>query len=219
MTPPSLDGPRLSPLNGGPARQLVVILHGYGADGMDLIDVGRAWQGQLPDAAFIAPDAPELLPFEAFGGRQWFALSDRSPEEIRIGTETALPVLDRFLDQELATLGLTAENLVLAGFSQGAMMALQSGLRRYPQPGGIIAYSGRLPGLESINAAQSHCPVLLVHGAEDEVVPAYHLSAAESQLTKAGVAVDAHLLADLGHSIDERGLVLGGRFLRTVFGA
>ena len=129
-----LDGPRLAPASGAPARQLVVILHGYGADGADLIDLGRAWQGQLPDAAFIAPDAPEGLPFEALGGRQWFALEERSPQEYRIGAEAAQACLDRFLDHELDRLGLDDRALALVGFSQGAMMTFQAGLRRKTPP-------------------------------------------------------------------------------------
>lgn len=222
MTSPSsrqrLDGPRLAPASGGPARQLVVILHGYGADGTDLIDLGRAWQGQLPDAAFLAPDAPEALPFEALGGRQWFALEERSPSEYRIGAEAAQPVLDRFLDEELAALGLDERALALVGFSQGAMMTFQCGLRRRIPPAALIGYSGLLPGTDRLEGINTGSPVLIVHGTGDDVVPAYHAEAAEAALTRAGVAADLHLLSGLGHSIDERGMVLGGRFLEKALG-
>ncbi|MES0809942.1 dienelactone hydrolase family protein [Roseibium sp. SCPC15] len=212
-----LDGPRLEPASGRPARQLVVILHGYGADGADLIDLGRAWQGQLPDATFIAPNAPEHLPFEALGGRQWFALSERSQSEYRIGAEAAQPVLDRFLDEELLRLSLDDSSLALVGFSQGAMMAFQSGLRRKIPPAALIGYSGLLPGADRLDAINTDSPVLIVHGTEDDVVPVYHAGAAQEALTRARVDANLHELTGLGHSIDERGMVLGGRFLEKAF--
>jgi len=214
-----LDGPRLAPASQGPARQLVVILHGYGADGADLIDLGRAWQGQLPDAAFIAPDAPDPLPFEALGGRQWFALEERSPSEYRIGAEAVQPVLDRFLDDELAALDLDERSLALVGFSQGAMMTFQCGLRRNVPPAALIGFSGLLPGHDRLADISTASPVLIVHGAEDDVVPAYHAETAQTALTGAGFSSSLHLLSGLGHSIDERGMVLGGRFLEKAFAA
>ncbi|MHA7774914.1 alpha/beta hydrolase [Roseibium sp. M-1] len=215
----SLDGPRLAPASGGPARQLVVILHGYGADGADLIDLGRAWQGQLLDAAFIAPDAPEHLPFEALGGRQWFALDERSPNEYRIGAEAAQPILDRFINDELARLSLNEQSLALVGFSQGAMMTFQCGLRRKVPPAALVGYSGLLPGADRLAGITTASPVLIVHGSEDDVVPDYHAEAARAALTAAGVSAQMHLLSGLGHSIDERGMVLGGRFLEKAFAA
>lgn len=212
-----LDGPRLAPVSGGPARKLIVILHGYGADGADLIDLGRAWQGLFPDAAVVAPDAPEPLPFEAMGGRQWFALRERTPAEFRIGAEAAQPVLDRFLDAELAAHALDERALAVIGFSQGAMMTFQCGLRRKTAPAALIAYSGLLPGTDRLTGIGTESPVLIVHGQEDDVVPSHHAEAADQALTRAGVATGLHLLSGLGHSIDERGMVLGGRFLEKAF--
>lgn len=214
-----LDGPRLAPASGSTAKQLVVILHGYGADGTDLIDLGRAWQGRLPDAAFVAPDAPESLPSRALGGRQWFALTERSPSEYRIGVDTARPALDRFLDAELAALGLDDSALALVGFSQGGMMALGCGLRRSAPPAALVCYSGLLPGLGRPLDMRPRSPVLIVHGADDDVVPSWHGEAAHAALKQAGATTDHHLLAGLGHSIDERAMVLGGRFLEKAFAA
>src|SRR5207249_3814258 len=136
-----LDGPRLEPRAGGAARQLVVFLHGYGADGNDLIDVGRAWQGLLPQAAFVSPHAPELCA-QAGAGKQWFALFTRSTDERWTGVNKAAPVLERFLDAELARRQLPPSALMLVGFSQGTMMALHVGLRRHVAPLAIVGYSG-----------------------------------------------------------------------------
>ena len=137
-----LDGPRLEPRS-GPARQLIVFLHGYGADGNDLIDIGRAWQGLLPHAAFVSPHAPEPCG-EAPVGKQWFPLTFRDPNERWIGANKAAPVLESFLDAELKRRNLPPSALALVGFSQGTMMALHVGLRRAVAPFAIVGYSGLL---------------------------------------------------------------------------
>src|SRR5271170_7250551 len=137
-----LDGPRLSPLSGN-ARQLIVFLHGYGADGNDLIELGRVWQQILPQAAFVSPHAPEPCG-QAPVGRQWFALTFRDPNERWVGANKAAPVLERFLDAELAHHQLPPSALALVGFSQGTMMALHVGLRRTAAPTAIVGYSGLL---------------------------------------------------------------------------
>jgi len=140
--PAALTGPRLPPRS-GTAKQLVVFLHGYGADGNDLIEIGRQWQPWLPDAAFVAPNAPELIPGQPMG-RQWFALTFRDPHERWRGVNLAQPGLEAFLDAELARLDLPASRLALVGFSQGTMMALHIGLRRVRAPAAIVGYSGLL---------------------------------------------------------------------------
>ena len=137
-----LDGPRLE-ARGGVARRLVVFLHGYGADGNDLIELGRAWQQMLPDTAFVSPHAPEPCG-QAPTGRQWFPLTFRDPDERWIGVNKAAPALDRFLDAELVRHKLAPSALALVGFSQGTMMALHVGLRRASQLAAIVGYSGLL---------------------------------------------------------------------------
>src|SRR5579862_8704570 len=137
-----LDGPRLAPQSGS-AQQLVVFLHGYGADGNDLIDIGRAWQQILPHAAFVSPHAPEPCG-QAPVGRQWFALTFRDPNERWVGVNKAAPGLQRFIDAELARHQLPASALALVGFSQGTMMSLHVGLRRTVAPAAIVGYSGLL---------------------------------------------------------------------------
>src|SRR3982075_3446848 len=136
-----LDGPRLEPRAGGAARQLVVFLPGYGADGNDLIDIGRSWQGLMPHAAFVSPHAPEPCG-QAPTGRQWFPLTFRDPNERWLGVNKAAPALASFLDAELKRRNLPPSALALVGFSQGTMMALHAGLRRAVPPAAIVGYSG-----------------------------------------------------------------------------
>lgn len=137
-----LDGPRLAPQS-GTTEQLVVFLHGFGADGNDLIDIGHVWQPLLPDAAFVAPHAPDPCAMAPVG-RQWFPLTLREPNEHWDGVTMAAPTLHAFLDAELTRLGLPEAALALVGFSQGTMMALHVGLRRTIPPAALIGYSGML---------------------------------------------------------------------------
>jgi phospholipase/carboxylesterase len=212
-----LDGPRLAPRSGA-ARQLVVFLHGYGADGNDLIEIGRAWQQYLPQAAFASPHAPEPCG-QAPVGRQWFGLTFRDPNERWLGVTKAAPVLDHFLDAELARHKLPPSALSLVGFSQGTMMALHVGLRRAVSPAAIVGFSGLLvlppDGNAEAFAAQikSRPPVLLIHGDQDELIPPEALFQAAQGLAAVGVPVEWHLAAGVGHGIDAEGLRHGGEFL------
>jgi phospholipase/carboxylesterase len=211
-----LDGPRLEPRSGR-ARQLVVFLHGYGADGNDLIEIGRAWQGQLPDAAFVSPHAPRPCG-QAPTGREWFPLTFRNPDERWTGVNEAAPVLERFLDAELKRRNLPPSALALVGFSQGTMMSLEVGLRREVKPAAIVGYSGMLTGVEtSERHGRGAPPILLIHGDADQMIPAQFLFSSAAALGRAGAAVQWHLSAQLGHSIDEHGLALGGTFLAMAF--
>jgi phospholipase/carboxylesterase len=213
----ALDGPSLPPASGGPARQLVVLLHGYGADGADLIPLGDAWRALLPDAAFVAPDGPE--PCAEFPiGRQWFPLSLRDRSEIVDGLAGAAPLLTAFLDDRLRSLGLGNPQLALAGFSQGAMLALEVGLKRPGPIAAIVGFSGLLASPPPVTGGPFP-PVLLGHGAEDPLIPAIAMSAAESGLTTAGVLVESHLRRGLGHGIDSEEVAMGGRFLARCFAA
>ncbi len=217
-----LDGPRLAPRSGR-ARQLVVILHGYGADGNDLIEIGKVWQPLLPDASFVAPHAPEPCE-QSPTMRQWFPLTFRDPNERWVGVNRARPVLERFIDGELGRLGLPASALALVGFSQGTMMALHVGLRRTVPPAAIVGYSGLLvlpPNDGDIDTFAAEIsarpPVLLVHGDADEVVPPQALFQATEVLPSLGVAVEWHMSAGVGHSIDPEGLRHGVEFLAASF--
>ena len=216
-----LDGPRLEPRSGA-AKQLVVFLHGYGADGNDLIEIGRAWQTLLPQAAFVSPHAPEPCG-QAQVGRQWFGLTFRDPNERWHGVNKAGPVLDRFLDAELARRNLPPSALALVGFSQGTMMALHAGLRRAVPPAGIVGYSGTLVLPEDADPdilageIRGRPPVLLVHGDQDQMIPVQALSMAASGLSALDVPVQWHISPGVGHGIDQEGLRQGGEFLAKAF--
>jgi phospholipase/carboxylesterase len=219
-----LDGPRLEPRAGAAARQLVVFLHGYGADGNDLIDIGRAWQGLLPQAAFVSPHAPEPCG-QAPTGRQWFTLTMREQNERWIGVNKAAPMLERFLDAELTRRQLPPSALALVGFSQGTMMALHVGLRRRVPPLAIVGYSGLLVVPTDADpdkfAAEikSRPSVLLVHGDRDDLIPPTALFHAANGLAALDVPVEWHLSAGTGHGIDQEGLRHGGEFLARRLGA
>lgn len=205
----AIDGPRL-PARSGTPEALVVLIHGYGADGRDLIDIGELWGEALPDAAFVAPHAPHPCG-AAPVGREWFPLVDFDLHALRRGVEGAAPALARFIGEELARLGLTPDRLALVGFSQGAMMALHLGLTLPTAPAAVIGYSGLWAG----GAQPDHAPppVLLIHGSVDEIVPAYALHATVATLADVGVTAEWHLTPGLGHGIDEDGLRRGAAFL------
>jgi phospholipase/carboxylesterase len=212
-----LDGPRLPPAAGGAPKQLVVFLHGYGADGNDLIGLGREWARLLPHAAFVSPNAPEPCAMSPIG-RQWFNLTFRDSGELVRGVKHAAPALDAFIDAELKRLNLPARALALVGFSQGTMMALGVGLTRNPAPAAIVGYSGALATLETVPGGPGSGPaILLVHGDVDQVIPVDAMFMAREQLAKVGLPVEWHVAEGVGHGIDGEGLRLGGAFLRQAF--
>jgi phospholipase/carboxylesterase len=212
----SLSGPRL-PAQRGAATHLVVLLHGYGADGNDLIGLAPHWQRALPTATFVAPNAPEPCA-GAPTGYQWFPISRLDPAEMLRGVQSAAEILNAFIDAELARLELGADRLALVGFSQGTMMSLHVGLSRPAKPAVIVGYSGMLPGGESQPALPPDAPpVLLVHGDADPMIPVQALFASATALGRAGAQVQWHISAGVGHGIDPVGLEMGGRFLTMGF--
>ena len=209
----SLSGPRLAPLTGR-ATELVVLLHGYGADGDDLIGLASHWQQLLPGAAFVAPHAPTRVP-GAPSGFQWFPISRIDPHETQNGVAMAAPGVTQFLDDELARLNLASDRLALAGFSQGAMLALHLGLNRAVAPAAIVGFSGLLASPPPANGHKP--PILLTHGGADQVIPVSALFAAASALGAAGLPLQWHMAPDMGHGIDPEGLELAGIFLAQAF--
>ena len=212
-----LDGPRLAPASGGQARQLVVLVHGFGADGNDLIALGREWAALLPDAAFVSPHGPEPCA-GAPSGYQWFALNRIDPNEVAVGSRRAAPLLEQFIVRELERLALPDAALALVGFSQGTMMALQVGLRRAHPPAAIIGYSGALAAPETLaEEITARPPVLLVHGDADQVVPLEALFLASAALAGVEVPVEWHIRNGIGHGIDGPSIAMGGEFLSNGF--
>ena len=211
-----LDGPRWGPASKATPTQLVVLCHGLGADGHDLIDLAPTWGHALPDAAFVSVDAP--FAHDSGFGRQWWSVADRSPPVVEAGVRRAAEFLSPFIDAELGRLGLPPDAYALMGFSQGAMTALFTGLRRVSAPRAILAFSGALIAADSLaTELANHAPVLLVHGEADDVVPAQRSRDAEAALRAANVPVEAVYVPRLGHGIDDTGLAMGALTLQRAF--
>lgn len=201
----------------GRAKSLIVFLHGYGADGNDLLGLADALAPHLPDTAFAAPDAPEPCAGTPFG-RQWFPipwLDGSSEEAARQGLLAAAEDLNGFLDARLKDEGLEPSALALIGFSQGAMMSLHVAPRRSLPLAGIVAISGRLLAPELLAAeAKVKPPVLLIHGDQDPVVPFEDMSLAGDALVSAGFETYAHVMQGTGHGIAPDGLGAALGFLK-----
>jgi phospholipase/carboxylesterase len=211
-----LEGPRLAPKSAGKPTSLVILIHGYGSNGADLISLAPLIQPMLPDAAFVAPNAPSALPNMA-QAYQWWPIRTFSMAERAAGADAAAPDLDAFLSQELAAAGLSDDRLLLVGFSQGTMMALHVGLRRPTPLAGIIGISGMLVAPERlVGEVRSRPPVLLIHGTADDVVPFRSLDLAANGLRSAGVAVETHVSPGVGHSVGPDGLSAAAAFARRV---
>jgi phospholipase/carboxylesterase len=213
----ALDGPRVAPLAGGKADSLVVLLHGIGANGDDLIDLAEYWRPGLPQTEFISLNAPFPCDF-APDRLQWFSVADRTPAILLEGARKAASILNPCLDDLLNERSLDADRLALAGFSQGAMMALHVGLRRPRAVAGVVSFSGALRGGDVLHAEMTaKPPILLIHGDADDIVPFASMAQAKAILEAEGVPVTALARPGLGHNIDEAGLAAAGAFLRAAF--
>jgi phospholipase/carboxylesterase len=211
-----IDGPRVVPVSGTSPQSLVILLHGYGSNGDDLISLAPHWQGALPSTLFVAPNAPEPCP-GAPGGFQWWALTGAERGARADGVARAALVLDAFIDAELDRYGLTEARLALVGFSQGTMMALHVGPRRPRTLAGIVGYSGMLADEASLaGPTTTRPPILLIHGDADPMIPVAAFHQARAALVRNGFEVESHVSPGLGHGIDPYGLQLGGRFLAKV---
>jgi phospholipase/carboxylesterase len=212
-----LSGPSFGPASGGKPRHLVILLHGYGADGNDLLGLAPHWSRLLLDTQFIAPHAPfpcEVAPF----GRQWFGFEGRNESMILAETQTAAALLDAYISAEMARRNLAESQIALVGFSQGTMMALYVAPRRPRALAGVVGYSGAViaPHLLA-GEIKSRPPMLLIHGSADPVVPYPSLGVAQAALQAAGIKVEAVPRPGLAHAIDDEGLERGGAFLAAAF--
>jgi len=218
MTQPiSITGPEQKAKSGN-TKQLIILLHGLGADGNDLFGLVPYFADFLPDAHFISPNAPfpcDMAPY----GRQWFSLQVREEKAILDGLKIAEPILNNFIDSKLKELGLEEKNLGIIGFSQGTMLALHTILRREKEIGGVIGYSGALVASHLLkDELKSKSLICLVHGEDDQVVPFDAFSQAVSVLQKQGVEVHGYSREGLGHGIDPAGMQIGQKFLKGVLG-
>jgi phospholipase/carboxylesterase len=214
----TLLGPSVGPSAGGAPRQIVVLLHGVGADGQDLIGLAPMLAERLPHALFVAPDGPQPCDMAPYG-RQWFSLQDRRPAALLAGVKRAAPQLDAFLDELLARHGLDESRLALLGFSQGTMTALHVAPRRRRPVAAVLGFSGALLGAEALpQEVRSRPPVMLIHGDADDVVPVDALFMAVAGLQAAEIPVQWIIRPGLSHSIDPHGIEAGGKFLASMLG-
>lgn len=211
-----LDGPSHGPQSGGKPKQLIVLLHGYGADGEDLIGLAPVLAPLMPDAVFHAPNAPERCDGNPMG-YQWFPINRLDPASRLTGTRQAAPYVDAFLDEKFTQYGLDETKTVLIGFSQGTMMSLYVGLRRATPLAGIVGFSGALAGPEVLkDEIKSRPPILLTHGDADEMLPYQLTEQAAIELQKNGVEVAVNISPGVGHGIDQTALSHAARFLLSV---
>lgn len=205
------------PARSGRASSMVIFLHGYGADGADLLGLADPLAPHLPDTVFLAPDAPEPCAGNPFG-RQWFPipwLDGSSEEDALAGLRRSAEDLDAFIDARLAEASLTDAALAVVGFSQGTMMALHVLPRRVVPVAGIVGFSGRLLEPESLDAeARSKPPILLIHGDADPMVPFAEMGNAGRTLTAAGFETFGHVMKGTGHGIAPDGLSVALAFLK-----
>lgn len=212
-----LKSERREPVSGD-VRSVVVFVHGYGANGADLLGLADPLGEHLPDTLFIAPDAPEQIPGMP-NGYQWFPIpwiDGSSEEEAERGLLGAADDFNAFLDALMVDEDVMPEQVVLFGFSQGTMMSLHVAPRREDEMAGIVAFSGRLlrPDLLA-DEVVVRPPVLLVHGDIDDVVPPQSLQEAAETLQEAGwKEVFAHVMKGTGHGIAPDGLSVALAFMR-----
>lgn len=213
-----VNGASLQPRSGHAPKKIVLLLHGFGSSGTDMISLAPQWQDALADTLFLAPHAPQRCGMMG-RGYQWWGLSGFAPSALAAGATLAAPAIDAFIDRKLAQYDLTEADLALVGFSQGTMMALHVGLRRPRRVAAIVGYSGLLTSAaELAHRDFAKPPVLLVHGTADPVVPIAALHMSESELKRLGVDVTTHISYGVAHNVDPVGLKLGRDFVAEAFG-
>ena len=216
MNTKKLSGPSIKAKNGGNPKNLVILMHGIGADGNDLIGLASHWSHNVPNTEFLSPNAPFNCDM-ADTGHQWFGLVDKDKDRIKTEISQVALIINHFIDDELKARNLDERNLVLAGFSQGAMLALHVGLRREKKCAGIMCYSGMLLDIENLESEiKSRPSILLVHGDVDPVITPLSLPEAETKLKNLKIPVEAHVGQGLGHGIDAKGIEIGSTFLRKI---
>jgi phospholipase/carboxylesterase len=203
----------------GKATQMVMFLHGYGANGEDLLGIGEEWARELPDAVFVAPNAPDPCEGNPMG-YQWFSIREvdgKAFERDKL-VEKVAPVLDAYIDEQLQKWGIAENQLAVVGFSQGAMMAMYTMPRRKTACAGVIGYSGILLDAAGLSAPGIvKMPVLAIHGDADTIVPPKYLADVQSAFSGAGFDVETVMRPGLAHGIDQFGLIRGVEFIKEAF--
>jgi len=219
-----LRGAYIAPLAGGKPDCLVVLCHGLHADGSQLSQVAEVWRRALPTVGFALPNAPWRRRQHWLGlflrkRRAWFSIHDKDPPAYETGVRAAGALLDRFLDAELKRLGLPPDAYVLAGYSQGAMTVLFAGLRRAVAPRAIVSIAGSLIAPDTLPVEiRNKAPVMLLHGADDPVVPASSSRLAADILADIGVPVETMYQSGLNHQIDDIEIKESALFLTRILG-
>jgi phospholipase/carboxylesterase len=205
----------------GRADSLVVFIHGYGADGNDLIGLADPMAEHLPNTTFISPHAPNMCTVNPMG-KEWFPIPMIDMTSEAFAREVMLKSVEQFqswLDAQMVTEGVTPDRVVLVGFSQGTMLSLHVGPRRADQIAGIVGFSGRLLDPETLKAEMlTKPPVLLIHGDMDMVVPPTDMPKAAAALTEAGIGVETHVSTGMAHGIAPDGLGLAVQFIQAQLG-
>lgn len=206
---------RLAPVSGTAARRLVILLHGVGSSGADLMPLAQSWRGALPDAAFAAPNAPQ--PFDMGNGHQWFSIAGVTEANRPARVAAALPALAELIEAERQRVGVAPTDVALVGFSQGSIMALHLAMTAPERCGAVIAFAGRIAApVETPDGAGHRPPILMVGGAADSIMPPAVVQAAATHFRSAGFAVEEHLLRGVPHTITAAGAQLGLDFLQRV---
>ena len=202
-----LTGPELSTKNGNKPKQLIIFLHGVGADGDNLIDIANVLGPHFPDAYFLSPNAP--FPYDmASSGYQWFQFRDISEENLLKGLNKAMPYLNEFVDHQLKRFNLTEQDLAVIGFSQGSMIALHTFPRRSKPIALIAALSGTIVAPHLLEKELKSKPsILLMHGEKDQVVPVKFMKLSSQALKNLDFNIKTHIYPNLEHSINQEEIV------------
>lgn len=211
----NLSGPFKLSSNGVKPSKLVIFLHGVGADGHDLINLADEFVENLSKAVFLSPNAP--YPYDLYPvGYQWFSLKDYNEDKLYEGIERALPILKEYIDENLFKYNLKYKDLILIGFSQGSMLAFQMA-PRLADPCTVIGFSGTLIKPDELKKNIKSMPkILLIHGSDDEVLPASRYITTHKSLNNMGFDVEGHLIEGLGHSINSECIKLANQFLKKI---
>lgn len=195
----------------------VFILHGYGANGTNLLDLADAFHDCQQSSIFLSPDAPFPHEFVPEFGYQWFSLADRNEINLISGAEIARLILLKFIDETLAKYGLSYRDTIFIGFSQGCMMALYTALRLPVECKAVLGFSGTIVSTEDTAVSIKSKPkICMIHGADDNIVPCTLGKFTAKTLCNAGISCEFHELPNLDHTIDERGIGIGRKFLQSL---